>query len=183
MRQIFISYAQNDEMFAVRLSDDLRASGAQVWFDLNEVQPEDDWAQCVERALNESQMMVAILSPEALQSGYVPTEWRAYLEAHRPVIPVVLKSCSLPDYLQTLRPVDFTHDYNRAFHVLTARLLDTGMRTHRSDPIIWTMAEELREMQREQESPTAPTGGDEVQTGGLRRAMRGLRNRLRGGEE
>ncbi|MBN2302835.1 MAG: toll/interleukin-1 receptor domain-containing protein [Anaerolineae bacterium] len=152
MRQIFISYAQEDEAFAVILAGDLRQGGARVWLDVQDAEPGRNWARSIEQALAESTMMLVILSPDALVNSTVMGACQAYLDAHRPVIPVVLRPCDLPDSLGSRRPVDFTQTsqynqarYSRVLHKLTTRLIEDGLKSRRSDPVIWTFVDHLRD--------------------------------------
>jgi len=180
MRQIFVSYAQYDEEFAVRLVQDLRTSGARVWLDILDAEPGRHWTRSIERALSESQMMIVVLSPESLQSAHVAVEWQAYLEARRPVIPVVARPCNLPGPLRTRRPVDFTADYWRAFHQLSLRLIEYGTRSYRSDPVIWAINTEIQDRREEQSPPPPPEAElENPSDSGLRRMVSALRDLLR----
>lgn len=183
MRQIFMSYTQSDEAFVIRLTDDLRASGAKVWLDIHNAEPGRNWGRSIERALSESSMMVVVLSPQALNSAHIAVEWQAYLEARRPMIPVIAKPCDLPGPLRTRRPVDFTWDYSRAFHLLVSRLLERNARGVRGDPVIWTMAAEVQEFRSEQPialpAPPSDPMMDDLAATGIKRMVSGLRDILR----
>ncbi len=203
-RQIFVSYARSDEVFVTRLADDLSRSGAHVWVDVRNARPGRHWGRSIEQALGDSSMMLVVLSPDALEAAHVSVEWQAYLEAYRPVIPVLARPCDPPGPLRTRRPVDFIREnsYQRAFHQLMMRLLECGTRIRRNDPVIWTMSEHVidfrqrsdpalpdgRAMYREPLPVRAPNGGeaidrsriaDEFTAGGLRRMVQGLRDMLR----
>ncbi len=143
MHQIFVSYARDDEAFVTRLVDDLTRTGANIWLDIRNARPGRHWARSIEHALSESAMMIVVLSPAALRAPHVPAGWHAYLEAYRPVIPVLAAPCDLPGPLRTRRPIDFTREqaYNQAFQHLTERLLDFGARVRRSNPVIWELAD------------------------------------------
>lgn len=143
--QIFICYAPANETFALRLTDDLTATGANAWIDLRSARPGRHWTRSIEQALSVSTMMIVILSPEALQAPYVAAEWQAYLEAYRPVVPVIAQPCNLPGPLRTRRPLDFSRerDYPRLYHQLVNRLIELGTRLRRVDPVIWSMAEDV----------------------------------------
>jgi hypothetical protein len=190
-RQIFISYAQGDETFATRLVEDLCQSGAKVWLDIRDAKPGRHWTRSIEQALSQSTMMIVVMSPRALEAIHVNVEWQAYLEAYRPVIPVLIQPCDLPGPLRTRRPIDFTRerDYSRAVHLLITRLIDHGTRLRRSDPVIWTMSENVIDYRETRapassplpepasSSPNAPADG--LSSGGLRRMVDGLRVMLR----
>lgn len=194
-RQIFVSYAQDDEAFVRRLVDDLSQSGANVWLDIRNARPGRHWTRSIEQALGQSGMMIVVLSPSALDTEHVMIEWQAYLEAYRPVIPILAQDCNPPGPLRTRRPIDFTHerDYSRAFHQLVTRLLDLGTRIRRSDPVIWTMATTVNQYREERpaavrsqphlpESTRADPLAAELATSSLRRMVVGLRDMLRRGE-
>ena len=190
-RQVFVSYAQGDEAFAAQLADDLSRSGAKVWLDIRNARPGRHWTRSIEQALSDSSMMIVILSRCALESPHVAVEWQAYLEAYRPVIPVLVEPCDLPGPLRTRRPLDFTRerDYPRVFHQLVTRLIDYGTRIRRSDPVIWTMTENVIEY-RESRAPAAPLyspphsdngATTSYSSNGLRRMVDSLREILRAG--
>jgi hypothetical protein len=189
IRQIFMSYAQGDEAFAVRLTDDLNRTGATVWLDIRNARPGRHWARSIEQALSESSMMIVVLSPAALQEPHVSVEWQAYLEAYRPVIPVLARPCDPPGPLRTRRPIDFTRDqyYSRAVHQLVSRLLESGTRVRRNDPVIWTMTESVMDFRDEHrlalpDDGLISSGPDTgVSPSGLRRMVHGLREMLRRG--
>jgi hypothetical protein len=175
-RQIFISYEQTDEAFAVQLTEDLRASRATVWLDIHNAERGRYWSRSIERALSESNMMIVLLSPEALESAHVTVEWMAYLDARRPMIPVMVRPCDPPGPLRTRRPVDFVRDYPRAFHLLSSRLLEYSVRIGRQDPVIW---DEVREFREEQpESPSNDLEDEDIAATGLRRMVGNLKDVL-----
>lgn len=70
---MFISHALADHDLARRIAGQLRASGLQVWDD-SEVLPGDNWAQKVAQVLEDSNAMVVLLTPNALQSPHVASE-------------------------------------------------------------------------------------------------------------
>jgi hypothetical protein len=180
MPQIFISYTQSDQEFAVRLADDLRIGGATVWLDIQNAEPGRYWGRSIERALSESHMMIVVLSRAALETAHVAVEWQAYLEAHRPLVPLLVEACDLPGPLRTRRPVDFTRDYCRALHQLTTRLIESSMRTRRVDPVIWSMGQNVYDYREEKAPPPPPAAlPDEDSTeGSVRRMVRLLRDTL-----
>ncbi|MBN1200348.1 MAG: toll/interleukin-1 receptor domain-containing protein [Anaerolineae bacterium] len=178
MHQIFVSYTQSDEDFTIQLANDLRASGARIWLDIHDAEPGRYWSRSIERALGESVMMLVVLSPAALMTEHVAVEWQAYLAARRPVIPVVAQPCKLPDPLRARSPVNFTHDYQRAVHRLTTRLIECGARARRVDPVVWSMAEEVHDYRYVHQPPPPPDPPDSA-VRRVRQLVDSLRVRLR----
>lgn len=186
MRQIFVSYVKEDEAFVTRLVDDLAQSGANVWLDIRNARPGRHWTRSIEQALSESAMMIVVLSRTALQSAHVAVEWQAYLEAYRPVIPVLVEACDPPGPLRTRRPIDFTREfmYRRAFHELSLRMIEYGTRIRRSEPVVWNgrrLTPEGQTATPPQPAPARLEGitRDELMASSIRRMVHGLREMLR----
>jgi hypothetical protein len=68
--KVFVSHSRSDEGFARELVSRLAAEGFKVWHG-DEVSPGDNWALKVGKALEESDAMVVLLSPDADKSDYV----------------------------------------------------------------------------------------------------------------
>ena len=69
--KVFISHARQDSELAARLAAAMRREGLEPWLAQNEILPGDNWAERVSQALNESQAMVVLLTPAALNSATV----------------------------------------------------------------------------------------------------------------
>lgn len=72
--QVFISYSHSDSPLAARVSKALREAGLQVWDPEVNVLPGDNWPAEVGRALEESDAMVVLLTPNSISSPYVKAE-------------------------------------------------------------------------------------------------------------
>jgi hypothetical protein len=173
MHHVYISYAHSDEAFALELANDLRLTGPRVWVGIQQVQSGDDWTASIEQALSEAQMMVVILSPDAIDTPGVAAEWKTYLELFRPVIPVIAQPCNPPEELQMRRPIDFTRDYRKGLNQLVIRLIEYRARNRTADAVMGGLAEKVQGFRDEQKPPASGTG--------IRRAVHDLYGRLRGG--
>jgi hypothetical protein len=71
--KVFISHASTDAKLAKRVADVLRESGFQVWDD-TEILPGENWAAKLAEALQESDAMVVLLTPDSLRSPNVSYE-------------------------------------------------------------------------------------------------------------
>lgn len=90
--KVFISHAQQDDALARKIADALQKDGLDVW-DNRYLMPGDNWAEKVSRALNESNAMVVLVTPEALQSEWVRREVEYALgkkEYNQRLIPVLV---------------------------------------------------------------------------------------------
>ena len=65
--QVFISHAATDAKLAKRIADALREGGLQVWDD-TQILPGDNWGAKLAEALQESDAMVVLLTPDSVHS-------------------------------------------------------------------------------------------------------------------
>ncbi|MBN8633892.1 MAG: toll/interleukin-1 receptor domain-containing protein [Anaerolineae bacterium] len=127
MTQIFISYSRKDEAFARRLTTSLCLLGAEVWIDLEDIPLGVKWSTAIQDGLNESEVMIIILSPDSMASSNVEDEWQYFLDQKKPVIPVLLRPCSIHFQLNRLQRVHFhERDYDSAFEELHTELQERG---------------------------------------------------------
>jgi hypothetical protein len=71
--RIFISYAQRDQELADRLAEVLRRNNFQVW-DETLLLPGESWAQSLEQALQDSEAIVVLFTPNSVHSSKVSYE-------------------------------------------------------------------------------------------------------------
>ncbi len=72
--QVFISHSSKDKAIAQRLAHRLIESGLKVWIPEDEIFPGDNWAKKVGAALEESDIMVVLITPHAFESEWVKEE-------------------------------------------------------------------------------------------------------------
>ena len=72
--QVFISHSDSDSPLAARVSKALRKAGLQVWDPDVHILPGDNWPAEVGRALEESDAMVVLLTPNSVSSPHVKAE-------------------------------------------------------------------------------------------------------------
>src|SRR5262245_9225081 len=101
---LFISYGRaDDEPFARRLYDDLRAKGFSVWFDRESMPSRGlTFTQEVRDAIDRSSRLLLLVGPHALQSTYVRSEWNHALLFSKSVVPILRLGTyeSLPEELR-----------------------------------------------------------------------------------
>ncbi len=66
--KIFISHAAQDKELATQLADQLSKAGFAVWNPTQEIGPGDNWAKEIGRALDESDVLVALITRGSLKS-------------------------------------------------------------------------------------------------------------------
>ncbi|MBL8154913.1 MAG: response regulator [Anaerolineae bacterium] len=106
-KKVFISYKRSDyDVFVKPLVDLLKLHDMDVWVDQHLLEVGQDWIEKIEMALDECAVMVLCVSPEALASRYVQTEYRSFFHQGKPILPLICKPAPLPPLLigiQTMR--------------------------------------------------------------------------------
>ncbi|HYT49267.1 MAG TPA: toll/interleukin-1 receptor domain-containing protein [Pyrinomonadaceae bacterium] len=69
--KVFISYSSKDEALASKLAASLEDAGLDAWYDKREILPGDNWAEKIAQGLKESNAMVVLLTPQALENDAV----------------------------------------------------------------------------------------------------------------
>ena len=72
--KIYLSHAGADAKWAQELARCLDKEGFKVWTPLNELTPGENWARALENALESSDAMVVLLSPDAIKSQWTRFE-------------------------------------------------------------------------------------------------------------
>lgn len=114
MAHYFLSYARTDAEFALRLANDLRAGGVDLWIDQRDIQPSQQWDRAIEAALRDCDGVVVVLSPRSVASDNVLDEVGFAIDHDKDVIPVLFEQCEVPIRITRLQRIDFTGHYPAA---------------------------------------------------------------------
>jgi hypothetical protein len=112
---VFISHAEKDRPYAASLERALKSAGVRVWEPGN-IQPGDNWALEIGKALAEADALVVLLSPDAVASEWVQREIEFAISSPQfkdRLIPVLVRPTrgvpwilkELPQWLETSKPV------------------------------------------------------------------------------
>ena len=121
----FFSYSRDDSEFALRLAQDLKSAGANVWIDQLDIDPGQEWDNAIEEAVTQSPRMLLILSPASVKSRNVRNEISFALDAQKVIIPVLYRDCTVPLQLHRVQHIDFRTDYDRGLQSLLKALRAT----------------------------------------------------------
>ena len=69
--KVFINYSSKDEALATKIVETLEEAGLDAWYKRREVFPGDNWAEKIAEGLRESNAMVVLVTPDALESDAV----------------------------------------------------------------------------------------------------------------
>ncbi|MEM7543978.1 MAG: toll/interleukin-1 receptor domain-containing protein [Pseudomonadota bacterium] len=103
---IFLSYSSEDASLARRLAVDLQARGVDVWLDLWSLQVGEDIAPRIERAVDRADIVLVLVSPSSIASGWVEREWRRKGVGEGRVLPVICEHCEMPDNIASQSVID-----------------------------------------------------------------------------
>jgi len=121
--KVFISHSSKDKQFVRGLAVDLAAIGHQPWLDEWKILAGESIVERVGAGVEDADLMVVVLSRDAVASKWVENEWQAKYwtevsERRVAVIPVVIDECEVPTLLRAKKYVDFRDDYTSALELL-----------------------------------------------------------------
>jgi len=126
----YISHKSDCKPWVKTLANNLKAQGFDVFLDEWEIQPGKSWLHDLSLGLNKSQKGILVITPNAMDSGWVKTEYETMLIRMKKdptfqIIPVVLAK-PIPDFpfIETIQWIDFSDpgNYNQAFYRLVCAL-------------------------------------------------------------
>jgi hypothetical protein len=130
--RVFVSHSHEDNEFGVRLVQDLRrvlGSDETVWYDVSGgLHGGDEWWRKIVAEITARPVFLLILSPAAMASGYVQTEFDLALkQKHTPtgkkIIPIIYQPCEPRADMTLFQTISFLGPtpYEQAFaELLTA---------------------------------------------------------------
>ena len=131
--QTFISYCRTDsEEFAIKLANDLRIKGANVWIDKLNIKPGSRWDTEIEKAMYEAECFMVILSPKATSSYNLLDEISYAIDEGKRLIPIISVPCSIPYRLRRFQHIDFSKDYDKGVSDLLS-VLELNAKTKQED--------------------------------------------------
>ncbi|MSR56967.1 MAG: toll/interleukin-1 receptor domain-containing protein [Planctomycetaceae bacterium] len=131
--QVFISYAQSDREAAKGIADALTKGGHNVWLDYEQVVPGENYALQVAKALEKSDAMVSIISPDAMKSRFVRGDIDYALSEPKyagRLVPVMVKPTNpkdVPWILEQLNWIDATANARSAGSKVVAALKQSAV--------------------------------------------------------
>jgi TIR domain-containing protein len=116
--QVFICYARVDQQFAFHLVEDLSDYDVRIWMDVRSIPHGANWDMEVQKGLDESDVMLVLLTPASAASQNVADEWSYFIDKNKPIVPLLIEPCEVPFRLSRRQRVDFTQDYRQGVQQL-----------------------------------------------------------------
>ncbi len=122
MPNTFISYSRQCIGFVDDLVHKLQKQGFKVWLDYLSLIPGRPWAGQISSGLEESELLLLVVSPESISSRSVKLEWDHFLQHNKRIILLIFQAVPLPPELADLEWVDFRGAYQPALKKLFAQI-------------------------------------------------------------
>jgi TIR domain-containing protein len=163
--RVFLCHSSNDKPVVRDLYERLNAEGwIDPWLDVEKLNPGDSWAYEIEKAVEETDIILVCLSKQSVnKEGYVQRELRVGLDFadYKPegtlfMIPVRLEECEPPKRLRSWQYADFfpeenrDQSYQKLLNGLKKRANGLQLSTERPRPV--PMREALRDADLENEA-------------------------------
>lgn len=117
-REIFLSHASEDRLFATAVTETMRHHGLPVWYAPTNIIGAQAWQDEIGAALKRCDWFVVMLSPNAIASMWVKRELQYVLRQRRfeeRIVPLLYLPCDpepLSWTLLSLQTIDFTQSFD-----------------------------------------------------------------------
>ena len=133
MSNIFISHSSHDKPFVRNLASALLSEGFPVWLDSWQLELGDSLLDRIYSGIENSSVVLLIMSQRAIESGWVNRELNAALsqeeQAHRKfVIPIKIDGYTIPIKVADRLYADFSSSFSAPFGTLKELLVKLGCR-------------------------------------------------------
>src|SRR5215472_964271 len=119
---LFISYSHADSAFVDQLEADLHQQGFETWVDRQRLAGGQRWRRELQEAVEGCQVLLIVLSPDAIASQNVQIEYAYALDLSKLVIPLYYRQCTVPMELRAIQWIDFRQSYDQGIQALVQAL-------------------------------------------------------------
>src|SRR4051812_5074457 len=103
MADVFISYSRKDSRFVSDVADGLRASGKDVWVDIEGIRDAEVFPVALRNAIGSSDGFVFVISPASVKSRYCMREVDDAVDAGKRIVPVDFEHVAGDDLPESIR--------------------------------------------------------------------------------
>ncbi len=122
-QHLFVSYGRDDSRVVDRLQQDLELRDFRVWVDRSRLEGGQNFVQRIEKAIDDAQAVLIVLTPESVASQWVLMELHHAVIMKKPLIPLMLRMTNVPMELELIQWIDFQHDYDAGLTQLLRALI------------------------------------------------------------
>jgi len=122
---LFLSHSTKDKAFVEKLAAELRANGVEPWHCEVDIEHGDNFVAKIEEGLKGSDLVVLVLSPEAVASAWTQEEWtavraREVADSRIRLGVVLLRDCEVPELLRAKHRFDGRMEPDRSIREVVA---------------------------------------------------------------
>lgn len=104
---VFISYARPNQTIAEQVEAYLQTAGVKVFRDASDIRKGADWDMTIEKALNDCDRMVLLLSDSSMPyRKEVHREWFFFDQERKPIYPLYVEKCKLHSRMYAYNYID-----------------------------------------------------------------------------
>lgn len=108
---VFISYSSKDRPFAQKLAKALEQQGISVWIDREDIRAGIKWSSAIQEGLDQSSVIVIIISHDSMRSKNVEDEWQYFLDKRKPIVPILhVPTDNIHFQLMRIQYIDFVNN-------------------------------------------------------------------------
>jgi len=128
---IYLAYTKEDAVFVIRLAKDLAATGIDLWVAVNEIGATADWQTAQQAAIEASEGVIVVVSPEAMKREHMRREIDQAAKSQKPLYLAVARRSPWQAWFEGLPFADFTEDYDSGLNALLINLMGGQSRSPR----------------------------------------------------
>ena len=118
LEKIFVSYSRRNSDFTQEITKELLAAGCQLWFDQLHIKTGEAWDSSINKALDDADGLLLILSKASVASENVMDEISYALGEEKKIIPILIEKCDIPFRIKRLPIYDMTTDTAEGMRLL-----------------------------------------------------------------
>src|ERR1022692_304900 len=123
--KLFLSHSTKDKEFVEKLAAELRANDIDPWLCEVDIEYGDNFVAEIENGLKGSDLVLLVLSPEAVRSAWTREEWTSVLarqvaESRTRLGVLLLRDCDVPELLRNKNRFDARQDAGGAIREVVA---------------------------------------------------------------
>ena len=111
VKSFFLKYAPEDKPIADRLYNDLTSNRVEVWYERNDIKPDQNRYPAVANALTFCTHMLLIWSNAMAASENDDYEWRNFVQLNKTILVLRFDDTPLLSELTDSFDIDFSYDY------------------------------------------------------------------------
>lgn len=107
MTHIFLSYSEQDRAVMQKISRNLMREGYTLWTNKTDIKTGTDFAEMINRGIEEADNLVFLMSPDSLQSTYCQQELEHARKYNKRIIPLLVVPVPLEEIPPEIRAIQF----------------------------------------------------------------------------